>query len=119
MHTTFPTEHLVHPELFRAREAVRHPALLQSRSARSRRQLRVHCDYLKRHGDSYDYIQADMLERALKDEEAASRDLNAERGGTMIWGIMGGAFGVLVMFYLPKIMAGVIAFFGGLLGGLF
>lgn len=119
MNTTFPTDHLLHPELFQARETVRDMNLLTARTARSRRKLRSACAYLKRRGDWIDVREAEMLDRALDTEEAEARDRNAERGGTMIWGVMGGAFGVFVMLYLPKIMAGVIAFFGGLLGSLF
>lgn len=119
METTFPTDHLLHPELFAARATVRDTNLLTARTARSRRRLRSACAYLKRRGDWIDVREAEMLERALDTEEAAARDLNAERGGTMIWGIMGGAFGVFAMLWAPKIIAGAIAFFGGLLGGLF
>lgn len=114
METTFPTDHLLHPELFRARATVRDTNLLTARTARSRRRLRSACAYLKRRGDWIDVREAEMLERALDTEEAAARDLNAERGGTMIWGIMGGAFGVFAMFYLPKIVAGIFAFLGSL-----
>lgn len=114
MHTTFPTDHLLHPELFAARETVRDMNLLTARTARSRRHLRSACAYLKRRGDWCDVREAEMLERALDTEEAEARDRNAERGGTMIWGIMGGAFGVFVMLYLPKIVAGIFAFLGSL-----
>lgn len=114
MHTIFPTDHLLHPELFRARETVRDTNLLTARTARSRRRLRSACAYLKRRGDWIDVREAEMLERALDTEEAEARDRNAERGGTMIWGIMGGAFGMFVMVYLPKIVAGIFAFLGSL-----
>lgn len=119
MHTTFPADTLLHPELLRARETVRDTNLLAARTARSRRQLRSACAYLKRRGDWIDGREAEMLERALEREEAEARDRNADHGGTMIWGIMGGAFGVFVMLWAPKIVASIIAFFGGMLGGLF
>lgn len=114
MHTTFPTDHLLHPELFQARKTVRDINLLTARTARSRRQLRSACTYLKRRGDWIDVREAEMLERALDTEEAEARDRNAERSGGLVWGIMGGAFGVFVMLYLPKIVAGIFAFVGGL-----
>ena len=114
MHTTFPTDHLLHPELFAARETVRDMNLLTARTARSRRKLRSACAYLKRRGDWIDVREAEMLERALDTEEAEARDRSAERGGGLVWGIMGGAFGVFVMLYLPKIVAGIFAFLGSL-----
>ena len=119
MDTIFPTDHLLHPELFQARKTVRDINLLTARTARSRRQLRSACAYLKRRGDWIDVREAEMLERALDREETEARDLNAERCGTMIWGIMGGAFGVFATLWAPKIVAGIFAFFGSLLGGLF
>ena len=114
MDTIFPTDHLLHPELFQARKTVRDINLLTARTARSRRRLRSACAYLKRRGDWIDVREAEMLERALDREETEACDLNAERCGTMIWGIMGGAFGVFVMLYLPKIVAGIFAFLGSL-----
>lgn len=114
MDTIFPTDHLLHPELFQARKTVRDINLLTARTARSRRQLRSACTYLKRRGDWIDVREAEMLERALDREETEARDLNAERCGTMIWGIMGGAFGVFAMLWAPKIVAGIFAFLGSL-----
>ena len=114
MDTIFPTDHLLHPELFAARKTVRDINLLTARTARSRRQLRSACTYLKRRGDWCDVREAEMLERALDTEEAEARDRNAERGGGLVWGIMGGAFGVFVMLWAPKIVAGIFAFLGSL-----
>ncbi|UFM64213.1 hypothetical protein LOS78_01700 [Paracoccus sp. MA] len=112
MHTS-TTSDFLHPELHAARETVRYPALLRSRSARSRARLREACAYLKRSGDWIDHRQAEWLEQALDAEEERARDLWIKIGGGAIWCVV--IFGTVIMG--PTLVAMLIRGAAGMVWG--